>query len=439
MRDRLPAAVASVIAIHVLLGAAIAIFLPAPFDETALTHVAAFARGESAADSWGPMEAALQHVDSGDPRRLYDAVLFEQRIKFQYPPTSLLALEALRGMGGSRVPLLLNVLTWIAVAVTAITVGLLLRAGAGGARGLSLFLLGVAGTITFYPVVKAYSLGQIQAWITALLALMLLSWASGRRTVAGVLLGLVCLLKPHFAVVGLWGLLRGERRFLAAAAATAAVGLAVSLAHFGLADHLNYLQALSFLAGHGESFYPNQSMNGLLHRLLFTGNNLEWLGDTFAPYDATVFAGTVLSSAAIVALALFWPPAPSARSGPIDLAAVLLAAVMASPIAWEHHYGVLAPIYALLAGHALRTAAVGRGTGPLLALAYLASAGFFAVAQRTAPTAWNPLQSYLYFGALITFGLLLAARARGAALTDSHPGRSLFEMDGQRAARRGAP
>ena len=112
---------------------------------------------------------------------------------------------------------------------------------------------------------------------------------------------------------------------------------------------------------------------------------------------------------------------------------------MASPIAWEHHYGVLAPIYALLAGHALPTAAVGRGTGPLLALAYLASAGFFAVAQRTAPTAWNPLQSYLYFGALITLGLLLAARARGAALTDSQPGRSLFEMDGQRAARRGAP
>ena len=312
-RDRLPAAVAGVVAIHVLLSLALAVFLPAPLDETVLTHVAAFARGESAADSWAPMGAALDHLDSGDPRRLYDAVLFEQRIKFQYPPTSLLALEALRRVSGARLPLVLNVLTWVAVLVTAIAAGLLLRAGAGGGRGTSLFLLGLAGTIVFYPVVKAYTLGQIQAWITALLALMLLAWVAGRRALAGVLLGLVCLVKPHFALVGVWALLRHQYRFAAAAAATAALGLAGSLAHYGLAHHLNYLPALSFLARHGESFYPNQSMNGLLHRLLFTGNNVEWIGDAFAPFDTTVFAGTAISAAAIVALALFWPAAPSAR------------------------------------------------------------------------------------------------------------------------------
>jgi len=49
----------------------------------------------------------------------------------------------------------------------------------------------------------------------------------------------------------------------------------------------------------------------------------------------------------------------------------------------------------------------------LLAISYVASANFYAIAQRFAPTAWNPLQSYLYFGAWIAFGLLLAARARG--------------------------
>jgi hypothetical protein len=85
---------------------------------------------------------------------------------------------------------------------------------------------------------------------------------------------------------------------------------------------------------------------------------------------------------------------------------------MASPIAWEHHYAVLAPIDALLAPHVLRTG--DRRMLALLGLSYLLSANFLAVAQRLAETAWNPLQSYLYFAALITFGLLLATR-RGDA------------------------
>ena len=34
------------------------------------------------------------------------------------------------------------------------------------------------------------------------------------------------------------------------------------------------------------------------------------------------------------------------------------------------------------------------------------------ITQRLAETPWNPLQSYLYFGALTFFGLLLAERVR---------------------------
>ena len=164
------------------------------------------------------------------------------------------------------------------------------------------------------------------------------------------------------------------------------------------------------MGGHGESFYPNQSVNGLLHRLFFNGSNLRFEGDRFAPFDPVVLAGTALSSLLIVALALFGRVAPSARGGPLDLSAAVLAAVMASPIAWEHHYGVLAPIDALLASYAWR--ARERRLVVWLGLSYLLSANFLAVVQRLAATAWNPLQSYLYFGALIALGLLLAARSR---------------------------
>ena len=74
-------------------------------------------------------------------------------------------------------------------------------------------------------------------------------------------------------------------------------------------------------------------MNGLLHRLLFNGSNLQFEGDRFAPFAPVVFAGTVVSSLLIVALALFGRVAPAARGGPLDLCAALLAAVMASPVA----------------------------------------------------------------------------------------------------------
>jgi alpha-1,2-mannosyltransferase len=407
---RLARAAQVAIAASVLLNLGLALGLHPPANETVFTHDTNFARGRMSRDSWGPMEAARSHLASGDPRPVYDAILFEQKVKFQYPPTSLLPLEALHRWADSSAPALLNAFTWAAVVVTALATGALLRGG-GGERGWVLFALGAGATLLFYPVVKAYSLGQIQAWITALLALLLLAWRHGRRTAAGVLLGLACAVKPHFAIVVVWALLRRERRFAAAAVLTITAVLAVSLPLYGLANHLNYVKALAFMGRHGEAFYPNQSMNGLLNRLVGNGSNLEFLWDRFAPYDPVVFAGTVLTSLAILAIALFGPSAPGARGGEVDLAAILLAAVMASPIAWEHHYGVLAPIDAVLGPRVLRRG--NRWPAVLFGLSYLLSANFLAVAQALAPTAWNFLQSYLYFAALIVFALLLAVRRLG--------------------------
>jgi len=91
---------------------------------------------------------------------------------------------------------------------------------------------------------------------------------------------------------------------------------------------------------------------------------------------------------------------------------MLLATVMASPIAWESHYGLLPPLVAVLAPWALRVGATSQWPGGLLTASYLLAANFFAFTQRLAETSWNPLQSYLYFGALTIFGLLLAARTR---------------------------
>jgi alpha-1,2-mannosyltransferase len=412
-RDGLPQALAAVLAASALLNLALALCQSPPWNETVFLQLQKFGRFEMGSDSWGPMEVALWHLNSHDPRRLYDAVLFEQKVKFQYPPTALLALEALRSLGAGSLPRLLNVVTWLSVVLTAAVTGALLAGGTGGRRRVALFALGTAATLTFYPVLKAYSLGQIQAWVTALAALLLLAWVQGRRAVAGVLLALICLAKPHFALVGVWALVRREYRFATAAGITGLAGLLLSVHRYGLDNHLNYAEALSFLGRHGESFYANQSLNGLLHRLLANGNNVHWLSDSFPPFHPLVFAVTLIGSLAVAALALFAPRAPRERGGPLDLAAVLLAGVMASPIAWEHHYALLAPIAAILLPRALRVRPAGGWTGPLLAVSYLLTANFFAIVQRLADTLWNPFQSYLYLGALIVFALLLAVRARG--------------------------
>jgi hypothetical protein len=43
----------------------------------------------------------------------------------------------------------------------------------------------------------SYVLGQIQSFVNAALAAMLLAWRLNRRIAAGVALGIACLIKPH--------------------------------------------------------------------------------------------------------------------------------------------------------------------------------------------------------------------------------------------------
>ena len=74
-------------------------------------------------------------------------------------------------------------------------------------------LSGAALAVTFYPLTKSYSLGQIQTQITFIAGLALLLWQRGRIAVTGILIGLCCAIKPngqsslcgeYFADSGLW-------------------------------------------------------------------------------------------------------------------------------------------------------------------------------------------------------------------------------------------
>ena len=86
-----------------------------------------------------------------------------------------------------------------------------------------------------------------------------------------------------------------------------------------------------------------------------------------------------------------------------------LAATIASPIAWEHHYGVLLPIFALL----LRRWDAGRlapWPAGVLAAAFVLTSTHVHAANRLASTRWNVLQSLLLIGALVVFAVLVRVR-----------------------------
>jgi hypothetical protein len=380
-------------------------------------------------DSWHPMNAAVWCLRLLPDRPLYDTLFFDLKTKFQYPPTSLLVMyPILHQQAGLLARLgvdwyeVLSWVSWVLVFVTAACVADVLRSLAAGAPGtpagrgdhLVLTAAGVVLTLTYYPVVHAYGLGQIQVWLNGLFAAALWCWVRGWRAAAGALAGLLCLIKPQYAVLLLWGVLRRQGRFVLAAGITAAAGLGVSLALIGPAHHLNYFRVLSFLSHHGEAYYPNQSLNGLLNRLLGNGNNLKWDGQGFAPYHPVVYAGTMAGSLALLALALLGPVRRPLRGSALDLGMAAVCCTLASPVAWDHHYGVFLPVYAVLFD-ALRQGGAGRGAWLALGTSFALTANLFLFTNRWAATPVNFVQSYMLFGGLLAVGLLHHLRCRASA------------------------
>jgi alpha-1,2-mannosyltransferase len=347
------------------------------------------------ADSWRPMIEAVRCLRDRPDQLLYTTLFFGRKTKFQYPPTSLLAVyPAVLARAGFDGQFILNAVSWALVLATAAFAAAVLVSGlpAGAAptrRDRALFAaVGLGLGLTYYPVVRAYCLGQIQVWVNALFAALVWAWMGQKKKTCGVLAGVMCLIKPQYGVLLLWGTLRRQWSFVLAAVTAGGVGLAFSVWRFGLANHWDYLPVLSFIARHGESFYPNQSINGLLHHLMGNGDSLDWNPHGFAPFHPVVYGGTTLASLVL-----------------LDLGAAAVAGTLASPVAWEHHYGVLLPVYAVLFAGLYGK---GRRVG-LLALAgsYALTSNFFVVLNTFAATPFNFLQSYVLFGGLLALGLLL--------------------------------
>ena len=417
---------------------------PPPYQRTALYDTWAALHAQSLEnDSWAIMSLALDYAQSPHTTPLYTEVVFNRHIKLLYPPPALFAIAAMRTVAPERIrsaepytgprPSIDDAISAIFVVVLCLATAAVLETVISRGHAFAdcqrfVLLRGtiVAGLgLTFYPVVKAFTLGQMQVWINALFALAILCWARKGKARAGVLVGLACLVKPHYGVFLLWAGARREWRFVVACLTTAGAGLAASIAAFGWVDHVDYFHVLSAIATRGEGYYPNQSMNGLLNRLMSIGepqlySNLRYFHGRYPPFNPWVYGGTLLAAALILVPAIF--PWRRGRSSLLDFCTMVVSATLASPIAWEHHYGVLLPVFAVLLGGAPHQ----RGWMTWFLLSYVLVSTFVPATNLLAGTVFNVAQSYVFVGAIILLALLYGQRA-------SKSGASGDEENGERA------
>jgi hypothetical protein len=108
----------------------------------------------------------------------------------------------------------------------------------------------------------------------------------------------------------------------------------------------------------------------------------------------------LVSSILLLGLAILWKR--KQKPTYIDLSIVILSLTLASPIAWEHHYGVTLFLFASAIPLTLRYRPLGRWSFIYLWVTYLlVSQNYGYIASGLADTHWNFLQSTLFFGVLM--------------------------------------
>ena len=174
----------------------------------------------------------------------------------------------------------------------------------------------------------------------------------------------------------------------------------------GWHNNLDYLRVLAGLSCKAQSHYGNQSMFGTLNRALFNGENLGYQPHVYTPYIAWVYRVTVCTSLLLTGAVLLFPWG-KLRGSTADLGAMGLASVAASPMAWEHHYGI---VFSVLTWAWFSYGCFQQRRPWLLGVAALLCCNALVATNFLAPLrGWNILQSYLYFGALLLLVLLFRA------------------------------
>jgi hypothetical protein len=350
------------------------------------------------------MDRAWAVMQTGQP--LYKTLFFEQHVKFIYPTSSLFLYKLLTLLHLPTRPVV-NLLILGSFLGTLLCAGEVLRLRIlereplpPGQRRCVVLAAAVLGLL-FFPLINGTLMGNIQTPLTFLWTLAVLCWMKQWKSTAGLLLACVCLFKPMLALFFLWAALRREWRFLVSFLSAVVTIQVVAILLFGWHNELDYLGVLAYLSRHGEAFFPNQSINGLLERWIHNAPIFDWSVADYPPYRKAVYIGTTISSVLFLGFGLVVPVLRRWKDRTLDLILFGMVSTLASPIVWHHHYGYF--FVGLL--YCLPLAFGPRGThGLWFAAVFLTLSNIWPIFNATADTVWNPLMSYDVFAAL---GLIL--------------------------------
>ncbi|MGI4854564.1 MAG: glycosyltransferase 87 family protein [Janthinobacterium lividum] len=370
-------------------------------------------------DSWLPMMQSVDYFRAHPDLPIYYAPLYDTLI---YSLASIVPLWLLKhmGMGDGGILRLLAVTSWLAVVgVAALSLWMGKRLLAR--RGLRLngySTVAVCGLVLFcYPLLKGYSLGNAQTFLSFGFTGLLLLWDNDKERAGGAVAAVLAFVKPQYALLLLWMVVRKKWNAAAAFLAVAVLMLSVSTLIFGWSNNLDYLHVLAGLSRKAQSHFANQSMFGTLNRMIGNGENLGYTPLVYTPYIRWVYLTTV-ATALLLAGAVLLFPWGKLRGTAGDLGAMGLVSVAASPMAWEHHYGIVPGVLAWL-WFAYGSPQAKRPW--LLALAAFLTLNALLGFNKLAPFhGWNVLQSYMYLGALLLVGVLMRT-ARAVTRDDANP------------------
>lgn len=365
-------------------------------------------------DSWLPMTAASIFFEKYPKGDLYDSLLRNKTSKFIYPPSSVLVFylpHRFMGVPYASIAHGLDHIAWLCIFLVALLSATLLLVILKDPRFnqfkistplevVAVYVLVCYLTFRFFPITYAAEIGQIQTELTLLGTLSLLFWQLDKKYVSGILIGIVCLIKPQLGLLLVWGTIRKQWKMVIGGLAVIIPCMLVSIGLFGFKNHLEYLSVLSFLSHHGEAYFTNQSMNGLMNRFLFNGYNLYYSERGYPPYSPVVYATTMIFALLIILPALFWNY-KSKNPGVTDMSIIILASIMASPIAWDQHYGMLLPIFISQIPFAIFYFRNKKWALLIFCVGFILASRYIVLVRQFADSRLNLLQSYLFFGAII--------------------------------------
>ncbi len=195
----------------------------------------------------------------------------------------------------------------------------------------------------------AYTMtAQISFFIMAPVCAAWLAHRRGDSTRSGLWLGLAAAMKPFLLIFLPYFVVRGDRRALTAMLGVLAACVAVGMAVFGSGAYVEWLGQLPRI--NWSAHFLNASIMGVLERAIGRSSFAVIARAPALVVPVTAGLALIVGLVTLTRVAS-WRPEPVRSDG--DWAALLLAALLMSPLGWNYYVWIAVwPTAALLAHHA---------------------------------------------------------------------------------------